>query len=69
MSSGTVSSSRSAARATAVGLSMRHAGQQRGGAGAGGVGLAGDGDDVVAGGAQRGAEDGADTTGADRRPR
>ena len=65
MSSGTVSSSRSQARATAVGLSTWHAGQQRLDAGAGGGGLAGDGDDLVAGGAERGGEDGADTAGAD----
>ena len=65
MSSGTVSSSTSAARATAVGLRSGHAGQQRGGPVAGRVGLTGGGDDLVAGGAERGGQDGADATGAD----
>ena len=65
MSSGTVSSSRSQARATAVGL--RDAGRRAAGSrcGAGGVGLAGGGHDLVAGGAERGGQDGADATGAD----
>ena len=65
MSSGTVSSSRSQARGDGGRLVDGHAGQQRLDAGAGGVGLAGDGDDLVAGGAQRGGEDGADAAGAD----
>ena len=44
---------------------QRYAGQQRRDAAAGGVGLAGDGDDLVAGGAERGGQDGADAAGAD----
>ena len=47
------------------GLVAGDAGQQGRDAVAGGVGLAGGGDDLVAGGAQRGGEDGTDATGAD----
>ena len=48
-----------------VGGEQRDAGQQAGGALGGGGGEAGGGDDVVSGGGERGAEDGADTAGAD----
>ena len=66
MSSGTVSSSRSHARATAVGLRDGYAGQQRRDAVAGGVGLTGGGHDLVAGGSRSGGrQDGADAAGAD----
>jgi hypothetical protein len=64
MSSGTVSSSRSQARATAVGLRAgRRAAARR--CAVRGVGLAGGGDDLVAGGAEGGGEDSADATRAD----
>ena len=46
-------------------LGDRDAGQQVGDPVAGGVGLAGGGHDLVAGGAERGGEHGADATGAD----
>ena len=46
-------------------LERGYAGQQRLDAGAGGVGLAGGGDDLVAGRAERGGQDGADPAGAD----
>ena len=48
-----------------VGGQQRDAGQQAGGAFGGGGGETRGGDDVVAGGGERGAEDGADTAGAD----
>ena len=65
MSSGTVSSSRSQARATAVGLRDGYAGQEGRDPGAGGVGLARGGHDLVAGVAEGGRQDGADAAGAD----
>ena len=65
MSSGTVSSSRSQDRATAVGLSTCTAGQQRLDPRPGRGGLAGDGGDLVTGGLQSGRQDGADTAGTD----
>ena len=65
MSSGTVSRSRSLARATAVGLHDGYAGQQRRDPVAGGVGLARGGHDLVAGVAEGRSQDGADPAGAD----
>ena len=65
MSSGTVSTSRSAAAGDRRRLLDRHAGQQLGGAPPGGIGLAGDGDDLVAGRTQRGGQDGTDAARAD----
>ncbi len=65
MSSGTVRSSRSPARADVGRLQRGDAGQQRGDPGPGGVGLTGGGDDVVAGGAQSGGKDGADASRTD----
>ena len=46
-------------------LEDRYAGQQGRGAAAGGVGLTGDGDDLVARGAKAGGQDGANAAGAD----
>ena len=65
MSSGTASSSRSLARATSVGFSPRYAGQQLGHPALRGVGLAGGGDHLVPGRAQRSTEHGADAACAD----
>ena len=65
MSSGTASSSRSQALRDGGRLAARHAGEQLGDPPTRGVGLARGGDHVVAGGAECGAQDGADAACAD----